>query len=196
MAYCSVSDVALALNLTANTGEDDAHLTRIVEAACNWIDRFCNVPSGGFAVTADSTRYYIANDVRGADLLLDVPLLAVTSITNGDMGTVSSTAYRLWPINGVRKWRVQLLSTYGSVWDVAEDDDTITVVGRFGYSATVPAAVREAAIMLSGWLFKRYQAALQDAAFSPELGQMTYSEAMPKQVRALLDPFRLGTRLL
>ena len=50
--------------------------------------------------------------------------------------------------------------------------------------------------MLSGWLFKRYQAALQDAAFSPELGQLTYSEAMPKQVRALLDPFRLGTRLL
>ena len=196
MAYCSVSDVALALNLVANTGDDDAHLVRIVEAACNWIDRYCNVPSGGFAVTADSTRYYIAADVRGNDLLLDVPLLAVTSITNGDMGTVPSNGYRLWPINGQRKWRVQLLSTYGSAWDVADDDDVVTIVGKFGSSLTLPAAVREAAIMLAGWLFKRYQAALQDNAAAPELGQIVYWEAVPKQVVALLAPFRNGVALL
>ena len=81
MAYCSVTDVALALNLTANTGGDDAHLSRIIDAACNWIDRHCNVPSGGFAATADSTRYYIANDVRGNDLLLDVPQPTCAALT-------------------------------------------------------------------------------------------------------------------
>jgi hypothetical protein len=196
VAYCSTGDIGLALNLTTQTGGDDAHLSRIIDAACNWIDRYCNQVAGGFAVTADTTRQYLACDVRGNELLLDVPLLAVTSITNGDMGTVPSNGYRLHPINGLRKWRVELLSTYGSVWDVADDDDVITVVGRFGYSATCPAAVREAAIMLSGWLLKRYQAALQDAAFSPELGQLTYSEAMPKQVQALLAPFRNGMRYL
>jgi hypothetical protein len=194
--YCSTNDVGLALNLTAQTGGDDAHLTRIIEAASNWIDRYCNQPSGGFAVTADTTRQYLACDVRGNELLLDVSLLAVTSITNGDMGAIPSNGYRLWPVNGARKWRIQLLSTYGSVWDVAEDDDVISVTGRFGYSATVPAAVREACIMLAGWMLKRYQAALQDAAFSPELGQLTYSEAMPKQVQALLAPFRSGMRYL
>jgi hypothetical protein len=194
--YCSTNDVGLALNLTAQTGGDDAHLTRIIEASSNWIDRHCNYPAGAFAVTADTTRQYLACDVRGTDLLLDVPLLAVTSVTNSDMGLVPSNGYRLMPINGARKWTIRLLSTYGSVWDVAEDDDVIVVVGRFGYSATVPAAVREACIMLAGWMLKRYQAALQDAAFSPELGQLTYSEAMPKQVQALLAPFRNGMRLL
>ena len=50
--------------------------------------------------------------------------------------------------------------------------------------------------MLAGWMFKRYQAALQDNAASPELGQILYGEAMPKQVMALLSPFRNGTVML
>ena len=50
--------------------------------------------------------------------------------------------------------------------------------------------------MLAAWLYKRYQAGLQDAANNVEIGQMMYSERMPKQVVALLAPFRIGVRLL
>ena len=46
--------------------------------------------------------------------------------------------------------------------------------------------------MLAAWLYKRYQAGLQDAANNVEIGQMMYSERMPKQVVALLAPFRVG----
>lgn len=193
-AYCSVPDVATALNIV--TDDDDAQLIRLTEAASDWIDRYCGLPSGAFAVAADTTRQYLACDVRGDELLLDAPCLSVTSIVNGDYGAVPSNGYRLWPVNFPRHWRIQLLSTYGSVWDVDEDTDSVSVTGKFGYSLTPPAAVREAAIMLAGWLHKRYQAALQDNGVSPELGQLVYSEAMPKQVQALLAPFRSGMRYL
>jgi hypothetical protein len=56
--------------------------------------------------------------------------------------------------------------------------------------------VKEATVMLAAWLYKRYQAGLQDAANNVEIGQMMYSERMPKQVVALLAPFRVGVRLL
>ena len=71
-----------------------------------------------------------------------------------------------------------------------------TVTGAGAGRPPPPAPVREAAIMLTCWMFKRYQAAYrQDNAAVPELGQILYGEAMPKQVVALLT-FRNGTVML
>ena len=47
--------------------------------------------------------------------------------------------------------------------------------------------------MFAGWMFKRYQAALSDATVNFDLGELTYSQAVPKQVIALLDPFSCGS---
>ena len=87
------------------------------------------------------------------------------------------------PRNESRKHFIELLSGWG--WGFTTDGEII-VVGKFGYSITVPDNITEACAMWSAYLLKRYQGALQDATANQELGQLIYNEAIPKQVLALL----------
>ena len=191
MNYCGADDIRQALDIVSDKG--DAWLDSLAESASAWIDAHCGLPASGFAVQADATRHYTVYALHGGALVLDAPCIAVTSITNADGTTIPANGYRLFPLNETRKWRIELLS--GQAWAVVTEG-LYAVTGRWGWSVTPPAPVREAAVMLAGWMFKRYQAALQDNAASPDLGQILYGEAMPKQVVALLAPFRNGARLL
>lgn len=185
MAYCTAEEIESRLDITGSSYSFD--LTELANVASDWIDMHCHVPSSGYQVTADTTRYFDHCAINGRELVLDIPLLTVTSVTDGDGTTVSSANYRLTPRNGPRYNAITLLSSY--YWRISDVDDEITVVGKFGYSLTTPTPVKEAALMLAGWIFKRYQAALQDNIVNQDLGQIVYGAAMPKQVCALLAPF-------
>ncbi len=191
-AYCTANDIALALNIAGV--QDDGWLTTLADSASAWVDAHCALPAGGFAVTADSTRRYDVCALEDGELRLDVPLVSLTSLTNGDGSAVNTALVRLLPINGPHYWSIQMLST-GPGWQWVQDG-LFSVTGKWGWSATVPTPVKEATVMLAAWLYKRYQAGLQDVANNAEIGQMMYSERMPKQVVALLAPFRIGQRLL
>lgn len=191
MSYCTANDIKTALDILGY--ENDAWLAGIAQSASAWIDAYCGLPPGGFAVTADTTRYYEARSLRGGYLHLDAPCLSVTTLLNADGTAVASSDRRLYPLNKGRYWQIRLLN--GQAWYVV-DEGLYAVTGRFGWSAITPVPVTEAAIMLAGWMFKRYQAALQDNAAMPELGQLLYSEAIPKQVLALLAPYRNGMEML
>lgn len=185
MAYCDAREIESRLDITGSSYTFD--LSELADVASDWIDKHCHVPSGGYYVTEDSTRYFDHCAVSGRELTFDIPLLTVTSVTNGDGATVSSGHYRLMPRNGQRYNGITLLSNYN--WQMSDVDDEITIVGKWGYSLTTPTPVKEAALMLAGWIFKRYQAALQDNIVNQDLGQIVYGAAMPKQVCALLAPF-------
>ena len=191
-AYCTANDIALALNIAG--AQDDAWLTTLADSASRWIDAHCAVPAGGFAVAADSTRQYDACALDDGELRLDMPLVSLTSLTNGDGTAINKATVRLYPLNGGHYWSIHMLST-GPGWQWVTDG-LYTVTGKWGWSTTPPTPVKEATVMLAAWMYKRYQAALQDAANNAEIGQMMYSEKMPKQVVALLAPFRVGVRLL
>ena len=191
MSYCEAADIKESLDIDGY--ENTVWLDSLSVSASAWIDAYCGLPTGGFAVAADTTRTFDVRSLRGGALLLDVPCLAVTTLLNADGTALPANGFRLYPLNEPRKWRIELLGGYG--WALV-DDGLYTVTGRWGWSAGAPAPVREAAVMLTGWMFKRYQAALQDNAAVPELGQILYGEAMPKQVMALLSPFRNGTVML
>ena len=191
-AYCTANDIALALNIAG--AQDDGWLTTLADSASAWIDAHCAVPSGGFAVTVDSTRSFDICALDDGALRLDAPLVSLTSLTNGDGTAISTATVRLYPLNSGHCWTIQMLST-GVGWQWVQDG-LYTVTGKWGWSTTPPTPVKEAAVMLAAWLYKRYQAGLQDAANNVEIGQMMYSERMPKQVVALLAPFRIGQRLL
>lgn len=186
--YCSVPNIKAVgrLNLTGSAYDGD--LFEFATAASRWIDRYFGGPNDLFAVSAASTRYFAPCDVTGYALKLDKPLLSVTTLTNGDGLAITSSHYRLQPRNGEYYWSIQLLTTHTG-WMFSTDDSEINVNGLWGYATAAPAPVREAAAMLAGWIYKRYQAALQDASINFDLGQVVYSEAMPKQVRALLDVY-------
>lgn len=191
MDYCTVGDIQTALDLAG--ASNDLLLGGIITSASAWIDAHCGLPAGGFKVTADTTRYYEVRSLRGGMLHLDAPCLSVTTLLNADGTEVAANNRRLYPLNGGRYWQIRLLN--GHAWFIV-DEGLYAVTGRFGWSAIVPPPVSEATIMLSGWMFKRYQAALQDNAAAPELGQIVYGEAIPRQVLALLAPYRNGMEML
>lgn len=191
-AYCAELDIATALDIAGT--QNQGWLTTLAASASAWVDAHCAVPAGGFAVAADSTRRYDTGDLCDGELRLDVPLISLTSLTNADGTAINTTTVRLYPLNSGHYWSIRMLST-GPGWQWVQDG-LFAVTGKFGWSTTPPTPVKEATTMLAAWLYKRYQAGLQDAANNVEIGQMMYSERMPKQVVALLAPFRVGVRLL
>ena len=191
-AYCTANDIAQALNIAGT--QDDGWLTTLADSASAWVDAHCAVPWGGFAVAADSTRSFDACALEDGELRLDVPLVSLTSLTNGDGTAINKATVRLYPLNGGHYWSIRMLST-GPGWQWVQDG-LFVVTGKWGWSTTAPTPVKEATVMLAAWMYKRYQAGLQDAANNAEIGQMMYSERMPKQVVALLAPFRIGQRML
>ena len=191
--YCTAAQVKAAGRLNISGSTYDTELAALITAASRWIDRHCNLPVDGFAASGSATRYYDANVVVGSTLFLDAPLLSVSTLTNGNSATIDSANYWLEPRNVSPKWQITLKSGYA--WTFATDG-WISVAGVWGYAASAPQPITEAAAMLAGWMFKRYQAALQDSTASIELGELVYSEAIPKQVLALLQPYRLIGRSL
>lgn len=183
MAYTTVPAVKDNARLDITSSDMDAGITDLINTISLRLDQMHNLPTGGFAVAADTTRYYGYKDINRGKLYLDMPCLSVTSLTNGDSSVIPAQGYRLLPRNEPRKHFVELLSGYG--WGFTTDGEII-VVGKFGYSLTVPDNITEACTMWAGYLLKRYQGALQDATANQELGQLIYNKPIPDQVLALL----------
>ncbi len=191
--YCTAAQIKAEGRLNISSVSYDVELASLATAASRWIDRHCNLPVDGFAASASATRYYGLNDLSGKTLFLDTPLLSVVTLTNGNGTVIDSANYWLEPRNIIPKWQITLKSAYS--WSIATDG-WVSVAGVWGYSTTVPTPILEATTMLAGWMFKRYQAALQDSTASMELGELVYNEAIPKQVLAILQPYRLVGRSL
>lgn len=190
--YCTATQVKAAGRLNITTSTYDTELAAIVTAASRWVDRVTWGIDNAFAASGNTSRYYRGDSVDNSTLYLDAPLISVNSLTNGDSATITSANYWLMPRNSSYYWSIRLKSTADG-WNFDTDGEVI-VNGVWGFSTTVPDAVREATAMLSGWMFKRYQAALQDNTANPEMGQIIYGEAIPKQVMALLEPYKQGPR--
>lgn len=190
--YCTATQVKAAGRLNISGASYDTELAALVTAASRWIDQATWHLDNAFAASGNTARYYDASAINGRVLHLDAPLLSVSSLANGDASTIASGSYWLTPRNSSYYWDIGLKSAYA--WTFAIDG-FVTVTGVWGFSTTVPDPIREATAMLAGWMFKRYQAALQDNAASPELGQIVYGEAIPKQVWALIRPYQRGPRI-
>ena len=192
--YCDISDVKGAGRLAITTGNYDTDISAMIAGASALIDKYCNVPDGGFCVTADTTHYYDVHNLRnGTHLVLDMPCLSVTSLTDASGRTFPTNAYRLHPRNYNPKREIHLLSNYAWSWI---QDGEIIVVGKFGYSTQTPDPIIEATATYAAWMFKRWQAALQDATANQDLGQIIYGSEMPKQVKAMLSLYTDYTKIL
>jgi hypothetical protein len=185
--YCAVGDVKATGRLDITTSQYDATLAGIIGAASRWLDRYCRLPDNAFAQTATATRYYGSKAVRGASLHLDAPIVTVSSVVNGDGTALTASQYRLEPRNATHYASIYLLSAVAWTFSV---DGEIAVAGKWGMALSVPEPIREATAMLAAWTFRRYLAGLQDATANADLGQLVYSEGVPKQVKLLIDPYR------
>lgn len=178
MAYASLTQLKAYLGISGDA--DDTLLTTLLGAAQAAVDAYC----GRSFEATEATRYYGASAISSDTLYLDGDLVSVTTLTNGDGTEIDASAYILEPRNATPKWKIRLTS--GS-WDTTND---IAVLGLWGWSETAPADITQATIRLAAYMYRQKDATTFDATAFTDVGVMTIPQGIPKDVLALLQPYR------
>lgn len=120
---------------TVNTdAADDLVIGSLLESASRYIDDQCRrkfYPS-------IETRYFNVPEDQNNDLLLfvDADLLEITTLTNGDTTTITSTSYNLLPKNTYPKYGIKLIPTSNIYWmndSTGNGEFVIPVYGVWGF---------------------------------------------------------------
>jgi len=190
--YCSLADLKAALRVQDSI--DDSLLELAIESASREIDGYCErvfYSTTGTRVYAPTNVFTVTTD----------DIISVTTLKSSSDGVIyditwATSDYQLEPLNGVAGGlvtpftRIRATGNYlmpsFSVGTFYELEALIQVVGVFGWSA-VPAAIRQATVILAMRLFKRLDAPL--GMISNDLGSMRVGRFDP-DVEALVAPFR------
>jgi hypothetical protein len=191
--YCSLADLKAALRVSDSI--DDSLLELAIESASREIDGYCE----RVFYSTSATRVYAPTNVF---TVTTDDIISVTTLKSSSDGvtydiTWETSDYQLEPLNNVAGGlvgspftRIRATGDYlmpsFSVGTFYEGEALIQVVGVFGWSA-VPAAIRQATVILAMRLFKRLDAPL--GMISNDLGSMRVGKFDP-DVEALLGPFR------
>jgi len=184
--------------LGISSTSDDPLLIQICEAAQSAVNRYTRRE---FGISADSTRYFDARGphIYNRTLYFGYDLCAVTSITNGDGDAIAATDYSLIPRNVgtdpnspiyAPYYAVRLLSNSTDIYWTYDTEwmDAIRIVGKWGYSVTVPNDIAQATMRLASFYYRQKDAQMYDTTVI-EAGVVARPMAMPVDVRALLDRY-------
>ena len=190
MPYTTRALVKASLGIPTAVTSEDTQIDAAISAADALIDQYCGrtftatantvrayQPTSGFLVWTDdlaSTTVTVKTDDD------DDGIYETTLVANTDYIVYGNTApYRLIKnVNG--GWP---LSYYGR--------PTVQVTGTFGYAATIPDSVEQAALLLSARIYQRKASPLGfQAGVVSELGPVRISRNDP-DVAALLSGLRL-----
>ena len=190
--YCTLADLKAALRVQDSI--DDSLLELAIESASREIDGYCErvfYSTSGTRVYAPTNIYTVTTD----------DIISVTTLKSSSDGvtydiTWQTSDYQLEPLNGVAGGlvtpytRIRATGNYlmpsFSAGTFYELEALIQVTGVFGWSA-LPAAIRQATVILAMRLFKRLDAPL--GMISNDLGSMRVGRFDP-DVEALVAPFR------
>jgi len=174
---------------------DDALLELAIEAASREIDGYCE----RVFYSTSATRVYAPTNVY---TLTTDDIVSVTTLKSSSDGVTYNTTwatsdYQLEPLNGVAGGlvtpytRIRAVGNYllpawatGTIYNL---EASMQIVGVFGW-ATIPTAIRQAAVILSMRIFKRLDSPLGIAGFG-DMGQMRVGRFDP-DVESLVAPYR------
>jgi hypothetical protein len=192
--YATYTQIAAAMPDVTLGATYQAILTTLATRASRMIDSFLVREPGAFYVTADTTRYF---DGTGDDLVgIDEIAAAPTSVSVAETGDTTYTAwaatdYICWPYNallmGYPYVRLDVDVYNGTKYVWSRYKRAVKVVGKFGFSTTVPEEIAQACIIQASRWFKRGQQAWQDTGAVAELGQLRYVKELDPDVKALLN---------
>jgi len=190
MAYTTAANVKTYLKITGSG--DDTLIGDLITRAQKAIESYCGRV---FEAASDTTRYFDAvEDVAGRRLWLDKDLCAITSVTNGDGDTVSSADYVTQPRNDTPYYALTLVTSSTVSWTYTDDpEDAIAIVGKWAYSTTAPADIVHATIRLASYYYRQKDAQVFGVTSNPEQGQLQIPEGIPRDIRAMLWPYKLRT---
>lgn len=189
MAIIQLQDLRAHIDISGTA--DDAKLQFFINAAQEAIKDYTRrVFDAG---TVEATRYYPDDPYTfsGQRLYLDGEVLSVSSLVNGNGGTISQSDYWLLPRNEPPYSIIELKTN--EVWNWNTDGE-VAVTGVWGYSATAPYKVQEACRELAAYYYRLKDVSTFDVAGPPEGPQMTVPRGMPKNVIDLLQPYRRRSR--
>lgn len=188
MAYADTTRLKLYLGVSETT--DDTLLGQLLSAAQRVVDDFCRQT---FEAATDTTRYFDAVcDVNGPDLILDAPLAAITTVTNGDGNTVASTKYVTEPRNSTPWYKLTLKANAGIAWTyTSAPENAISIAGRWAYSTTAPDAIVQTTIRLAAYLYRqRANSSDLDRAIAVGNNAMLLPSELPRDIKTLLASYR------
>lgn len=187
MAY--TTNTALKTYLDVTGSSDDELMTTLIANAQVAIDNHCRQT---FEAESDTTRYFDAvDDVDGPDLILDAPLCAITTVTNGDGTTVASSKYVTTPRNGTPWHKLTLKTNAGIAWTYSgTPENAISIEGKWAYSEEPPPDVVQACLLLAGYLYRRRNNALDLDRTVVVSDAIIQPLSIPRDVLTLLRPYR------
>lgn len=206
--YCTAAEVKAAMPDGNWSTTYDVILASIATRASRAIDRFVMRAPGAFYVSADVTQYFNGNGttkLRIGELAAAPTSVAVAETgivdssagTGGSYTTYAATDYLLWPYNALnenepyQRIDIDIYNGTRAMW--YPFPKAVKIVGKFGYSATVPDDVKQCAIIQSARWFKRGQQAFQDTGAVVELGQLRYTQKLDPDIAALFGFLRRVT---
>jgi hypothetical protein len=192
MAYASLNEVKIYRGMTsANTADDDL-LTDLISAAQSQVESYCGRVFEAAAIA--STRYYDAlEDVSddGLTLYLGTDCVSITAVTNGDDTSLTASDYVTEPRNSTPYHAIKLKLGGSYAWTYEDSpENAIEVKGKWAYSETAPAAVRQATIRLAAYMYAQKDASTFDVTALPDAGVIQIPQGMPADVKQILEPYR------
>lgn len=193
VVYCSPEDLKSPLRTVGHSARSADDIRNLVLAASRWVDRYYTLVDDAFAQESTATRYFDVGRQKGSVLRLDMPILSLTSITNGDGSAVTLGNVLLLPRNDLPATSLRLVT--GS-W-IASYTDEIEVTGYWGYSSAVPDVIREATAMLTVWMINEYQTrrGVEGKTFDKP-GDEPDDKEIPALLQTLLSPISQHLRRL
>lgn len=193
-AYAALTDVKAALRMGTADTTDDALLELAIESASRMIDDDCGRVF--YASGTGVTRYFKPDrdDFCRTDDLISISALATDADGDGVYETTwTATDYRTNPGNNIaggQAWpTTALVATQSLYFPVDEEDElTVAVTGNYGFGTAVPTAIKNATVLQSLRLYKRFDSPLGVAGFG-DMGAIRVSRTDP-DVFALIKGYR------
>lgn len=183
-------------------------LVLLIPRASRLIDEESNEKAGGYFVDADSTVYLDGSGTKHLYLWSDPSVrylaAAPTSISiskqgrvgAGDYTALAATDYFLKPYNapdyGDPYREIVMDALNGDYSSFPRFPRGVRIVGKIGWSTTVPPTIKEATIVQVVRWIKRGQQMFQDTGAIVELGQLRYTKELDPEVSRTVRSFRMN----
>ncbi len=208
--YVTLSDIADKLpDNSVSTGVSyDVLVSSLITRCSRQFDRMTNRKPGAYAVTADTTRYFDGPLCHEPTVLPVGELAALpTSVSVAETGVIDrasgSGVYTLWaatnyyatPHNAADNGRPyeylvvdQLNGTY-SMW--LSFPRGIKIVGKFGYSATVPEDIKDAVCNMVVRMLRKAQQNYVNVASINDIGQVMQGDKLDDDIMATVYQYKV-----
>lgn len=189
-AYCTLDQYKGYQRVTNTDATDDAYIELAINGASRWIDRESKTNFYG----TTETHLYDVPAYNRLVLPLDKYFTSITSVTNGDGTTLTTTSdYYLMPPNGTPISAISLFDRSNNRWNSANGrlQQCITVVGVTGYATTTPDDIVIACMEIAKALYsRRFGENMNMKTIITQAGVVVIPEGVPDMTAGTIAKYR------